>query len=340
VRRDVEGIDLDLEGLQVLPGLINAHDHLEFALFPRLGQRTYGNAAEWARDIYHPEQSPIQEHLQVPKPLRLLWGGLRNLASGVTTVCHHNPYEAAFDDGFPLRVVKQYGWAHSLAFEANIRERFDATPPGDPFLIHAGEGTDESAADEIFKLHELGVLEERTVIIHAVGFRRAGWNAIRNAGSGIVWCPRSNCFTLGRTLSQDVISSGIPVALGTDSALTAEGDLLDEIRAAREHIGWFEPNRFTDDAARILRLPPQPDDWIAVSAFGDEPELVVIGGTIRLISPRLARMLPSRIERQLYPLHIETRSVVLVRRNVQSLLEATRTYLGEDVRLAGRRVWA
>jgi len=39
MKRIVEGVELDLEGLQVLPGLINAHDHLEFALFPRLGQR-------------------------------------------------------------------------------------------------------------------------------------------------------------------------------------------------------------------------------------------------------------------------------------------------------------
>jgi hypothetical protein len=137
MKRAVEGIEIDLAGLQVLPGLINAHDHLEFALFPRLGRRYYGNATEWARDIYRPEESPVREHLQVPKPSRLLWGGLRNLACGVTTVCHHNPYEAVFDDDFPVRVVKRYGWAHSLAFEPALRACYEATPPGAPFLIHA-----------------------------------------------------------------------------------------------------------------------------------------------------------------------------------------------------------
>lgn len=62
---------LDLSGHMRLPGLVNAHDHLEFNLFPPLGNGPYANAAEWARDIYHPDRSPIREHLMVPKPIRL-----------------------------------------------------------------------------------------------------------------------------------------------------------------------------------------------------------------------------------------------------------------------------
>ena len=332
MKRVVEGIELDLDGLQVLPGLINAHDHLEFALFPRLGERHYANATEWARDIYRPDQSPVRELLEVPKPLRLLWGGLRNLASGATTVCHHNPYESIFDDDFPVRVVRHYGWAHSLAFEPNVHECFKATPPGAPFLIHAGEGTDNDAAEEIFKLHALGVLRERTVLIHAVGFRADGWELIRKTGAGVVWCPRSNLFTLGQTISPEVVASGIPMALGTDSPLTAEGDLLDEIRAASGYSGG--------DASRILRIPERSGDWIAAPAFGEPPELVVIGDRIRLIGPRLARTLPRRTCLEFYPLNIETRAAVLVRWNVPRMLEETERHLGEDVRLAGRRVCA
>ena len=110
-------------GYLLLPGLINAHDHLEFALFPRLGNRTYANAHEWALDIYRPEDDPIRSLRKIEKSIRLWWGGIRNLLSGVTTVCHHNEYAPAFDDHFPVRVLRNYGWAHSFAFEEKIQSR-------------------------------------------------------------------------------------------------------------------------------------------------------------------------------------------------------------------------
>src|SRR5579863_3368070 len=99
-----DGPSCDLTGHLILPGLINVHDHLEFNLFPRLGRGPWGNASAWAAAVYHPEDSPVKEHLRVPKRVRLYWGGIKNLLSGVTTVAHHNPWEPrVFDRAFPLR---------------------------------------------------------------------------------------------------------------------------------------------------------------------------------------------------------------------------------------------
>jgi cytosine/adenosine deaminase-related metal-dependent hydrolase len=318
----VEGCEIPLDGLETFPGHINAHDHLDFALFPRLGGRIYRNATEWARDIYHPEQSPLAEHLRVPKPVRFVWGALRNLLAGVTTVSHHNPYDPNFDHDFPVRVVRHYGWAHSLAFEEDVRARFDATPPDAPFLIHAAEGTDAAAAAEIQELDRLGVLTERTVLIHAVALDDAGWQLVRERGASVITCPRSNLFTLGRTAT---IPSDIPSALGTDSPLTAGGDFLDELRAA---------DRAHHQAARILRLAPNTD-FIAAAGHGRQPELVVIRGRLQLVSHRLADALPTPLRAQFFPLHVEMREPVLVRCNVPALI--TNTPL-KEVRLGGRLV--
>jgi cytosine/adenosine deaminase-related metal-dependent hydrolase len=334
----VDGVDLDLSGLQILPGLINAHDHLSFALFPRLGTGPYANATEWARDIHHPECDPVRRHLLVPKHLRLIWGGLRNLAGGVTTVCHHDSDHPVFNEDFPVRVNRVFGWAHSLAFTADVRARFDATCSNIPFVIHLGEGTDAGAAEEVFRLHELGALDCRTVIVHAVGLTREGWDLVRAAGASVIWCPRSNLFTLGQTLSVEALE-GIPIALGTDSSLTSEGDLLDELEHIREM-----PSRVslvTAAAARILRLPPRPGDWIAVRHFGAPPDLAVVGGRIHLINLELAAALPSGLRREFHPLRIQSRPTVLVRWNIPQLLQDTRRYLGQDpIRLAGREISA
>ena len=321
----------NLSGLQRMPGLINAHDHLHFSLFPRLGNGPYGNATEWARDIYHPDRDPVRRYLEIPKHLRLIWGGLRNLCAGVTTVCHHDEYHPVFDADFPVRVVKDFGWAHSLAFGGDVRARFEATPAGAPFVIHLGEGTDSCAEQEIFKLHEMGALDHRTVLVHAVGISAEGWDLVRAAGASVIWCPRSNLFTLGRTLGPP---ADVPVALGTDSSLTTEGDLLDEIA----HAG-ASCDQVGEGAARILRLPERPEDWIAVDRFGAPPKLVVIGGRVQLVDPKIAILLPAEQRREFYPLAIGERATVLVRWNIPQLLEDTRACLGsEPILLAGRPV--
>jgi cytosine/adenosine deaminase-related metal-dependent hydrolase len=335
----VEGAELNLQGLQILPGLINAHDHLHFALFPRLGSGPWANATEWARDIYRLDEDPIRIHRQVPKHLRLTWGGLRNLLAGVTTVSHHDPYHEVFDGEFPVRVVKQYGYAHSLEFTRNVRECFDATPPGAPFLIHLGEGTDRSAAEEVFQLNELGALASRTVLIHAVGLTPEGWDLVKRSGASVIWCPRSNVFTLRRTLAPEL---DVPMALGTDSPITAPGDLLDELRFVADTYSSadsFLRGLITTEAEKILRLPPHPDDWVAAPAFGSPPELVVIGGRIRLVSPRLASALPDRLRQSFSLLRVEGRPASFVRWNIPQLLRDTRHVLGSGaIRLAGREI--
>jgi hypothetical protein len=52
--------DLDVEGFPKFLGLINAHDHLEFNLFPQLGRRPLPEGAAWAEDIPLSRHSPIK----------------------------------------------------------------------------------------------------------------------------------------------------------------------------------------------------------------------------------------------------------------------------------------
>uniref|UniRef100_Q01S18 Amidohydrolase n=1 Tax=Solibacter usitatus (strain Ellin6076) TaxID=234267 RepID=Q01S18_SOLUE len=339
---------LNLAGHIVLPGLINAHDHLEFNLFPQLGRGPYANAGEWARDIYHPERSPIREQLRVPKAVRLWWGGLKNLVSGVTTVCHHNPYEReVFGAEFPVRVVRRFGWAHSLEFEPDLAARYRKVPASYPFLVHCGEGVDAAARREVRSLEEIGALGARTAIVHGVGIRGEGIALMRRRRASLVWCPTSNLAMLGRTISRAVLRSGIPMALATDSALSAPVDLLDELAVARKYLPLDRLYAMvTSEPARILRLGASRD-WIAVRSdaatragalFAGAIALVVVAGRIRLISPELARQLPATERRRFQALHIEGRAPVLVDADIRALRRAAAKHLGADLRLAGKRI--
>jgi cytosine/adenosine deaminase-related metal-dependent hydrolase len=271
--------------------------------------------------------------------------------SGVTTVCHHNPFEpAVFGADFPVRVVRRFAWAHSLEFAPDLAARFQKAPASYPFLVHCAEGVDRTARREVRALEEMRALDARTVLIHGVGVTSAGLGLMRRHGASLVWCPTSNLAMLGRTVSRAILRSGIPIALATDSALSAPVDLLDELAVA----GRFVPadrlyEMVSAIPARMLRLAAarRKGDWIAVlskarttvqALLDGEVALVVVGGRIRLISPELARQLPAPERRRLQRLHVEGRPPVLVDADVRKLRRAAEKHLGVALRLAGKRI--
>jgi hypothetical protein len=78
---------VDLRGAIVLPGLINAHDHLELNHYGRLkGRDRYENASAWIDDM-RPRLTAdpaIRRDRAQPLVERLFIGSLKNLLAGVT----------------------------------------------------------------------------------------------------------------------------------------------------------------------------------------------------------------------------------------------------------------
>ena len=354
-------LNVDLSGYLALPGLINAHDHLEFALFPRLGNGPYQNFLEWADDIHRTHAAEIARHRQVPKNVRLWWGGIRNLLCGVTTVCHHNPYEPdVFSNGYPVRVLEDYQWAHSLRLSSEAAKEKAKANQQQRFFIHLGEGLDARSAGEIFELHRQNALDENTVIIHGLGMETNGRTLLRSARAGLVWCPTSNLFLFEKSLSVDEISDLPKVALGSDSPLTAEGDLLDEVRCAHQKLGAPAAKAYqyvTRGAARLLGLKNGEGrfgiggfaDLVAVRDKGLSPaetlaslsyrdvELVLLGGRVQLASPQIKQRLSSNAVEGLQPLTIEG-LVRWIRAPLDSLFEKTVEHLQGPIYLGGRQV--
>jgi cytosine/adenosine deaminase-related metal-dependent hydrolase len=267
---------IDLEGAWILPGLINAHEHLELNHYGRRKFRErYGNATEWIEDMRPRlvEDPSIRDARRYPLTERLFIGALKNLLAGVTTVAHHNPYYSELRRTMPIRVVRRYGWAHSFALQrepagargepgGDVAQRWRRTSADVPFFVHLAEGVDEDAANELPRLEALGCLAPNTVAVHGVAIDANGLGRMAAAGAGLVWCPASNAYLFGRTaavrsLLDRVTGETAAVALGSDSRLTGSRDLLEEMRAALE-TGCALPRELlamvTSNAAKLLRL--------------------------------------------------------------------------------------
>ena len=355
-------LPIDLNGFLVMPGLINAHDHLQFALFPRLANPPYRNYIDWGSDIHDKFRDVIAKHGAVSKDVRLWWGGIRNLLCGVTTVCHHDCLWPELQrQDFPIRVVQEYGWGHSLALGGDLLKARLSTPEGRPFILHACEGVDEQAHAELAGLDRLGLLDGLTVLVHGLAIDEAGLELVRKRRVSLIFCPSSNEFLFKRLPDMELLGTIGNVALGNDSPLTAQGDLLDEVRFARRFCD-IRPDAIyrmvTEAPAAVLRLVDH-EGSIAVTGVGDlmavrdtgeaaadrlkelsmhDVEFVMVGGCVQLASETIMERLPETAVQGLEPLWIDG-TIRWLRAPVKDLLLKAEEVLGKgEVRLGGRPV--
>lgn len=279
---------VDLEGHTIFPGLVNAHDHLELNHYPRTKFReVYDNAHQWGEDVdQRLDEEPFKSLRAYPLWDRLFIGGLKNLLCGATTVAHHGPkYRQMYRHDFPVRVLKNYGWAHSLHFntEAEVIESYRRTPKDWPWFIHLAEGTDDVAAGEYRRLKALGCVGPNTVIVHGVGMTADDIADAASTVRGLVWCPTTNQYLLEQTAKWDLW--GNKVSIGSDSRLTADGDWLDEARGVSIQT-WAQ-------RAASLRLSNVADWWVwgGFAARG-QVRLVVRDGTPRIGDPDIMAKFP------------------------------------------------
>ena len=334
---------VDLGGDRLLPGLINAHDHLQLNALPRLKYRDrYASATEWIADIGpRLKVDPMfVADAAVPRDQRLLIGGVKNLLSGVTTVAHHDPgHESLLDERFPVRVLSRQGWSHSLAVDGEqaVQRSFRRTPSHWPWIIHAAEGVDEAARTEFDHLDALGCLHANTVLVHGVALGQAQQRRMIAIGAALAWCPTSNLHLFDRTPDIRMLFDARRVALGSDSRISAERDLLAELRVAGEVSALDDAaleSLVTDRAAQVLRMPDR--GVLARGALADlvvlpaglplsravraDVRLVLVGGVPRYADPDLAQALGEHAK--LVEVRVDGRRKFLARSVVDALQAA------------------
>jgi cytosine/adenosine deaminase-related metal-dependent hydrolase len=244
--------------------------------------------------------------------------------------------------------------------DPNLIHNFDHTPPNLPFVLHAAEGVDAKSAQEIYDLDRMQVLGDRTVLVHGLALNPKAVALLNRRRTALVICPTSNQFLFHSAPSSTLIRSLNTVVLGSDSPLTAAGDLLDEINFARTEIG-LTPNSLyemvTARSANVLRLRNGEGhirtgavaDLIAVRDRAltpaetisqltlDQVELVILAGRVQLASPVLYNRLPDSLRAGLEPINVDGHQRWL-RAPIDSLLTEARKVVGRDIRLGGKKV--
>jgi hypothetical protein len=263
VEPDSSDLIFDLQGDRLLPGLINAHDHLQLNSLP--AQETdqfYRHAREWISVVDSRRRTDpyFEACVSIARDERLLLGGIKNLLSGVSTVAHHDPlYPFLTQNNFPISVVRNYGWSHSLYLdgERKVQHSHRSTPREWPWIVHAAEGVDAEARNEFNRLEALGCLDANTLLVHGIALDRSQRSRLKHARAGLITCPSSNLRLFGKAAEVGELIANNRVALGTDSRLSGARDLLDELRVAAELFELDEQNlesMVTATSADLLRL--------------------------------------------------------------------------------------
>jgi cytosine/adenosine deaminase-related metal-dependent hydrolase len=133
-----------------------------------------------------------------------------------------------------------------------------------PDLFRARGGIDEGwrapGHSPVEYLDRLGVLSPRTLAILCIHVGQQDLSKLQARGVTVVTCPRSNLrLSVGKTPVPKLLSSGVPVALGTDSlASVSDLDMFSEMAGLRREHPTLTPaavlRMATLNGARALRF--------------------------------------------------------------------------------------
>jgi cytosine/adenosine deaminase-related metal-dependent hydrolase len=256
----------------VVPGLVNAHTHLELAGLA--GKVPLGDFAAWAAGVARQDfwdQSAVERAMaqmglgsmavvldtatRAVRPMLELWSRFGVWEFGV--LCES--LTKRIPRAWIPRVAVAGGWvapaAHSVYATAPevIQGAKDwCRQQGRWFSLHVAEREGELAMAQtrfpctqvaqarsvVDLLDRLGVLDAGTIVVHGVHLGEADVQRLAQRRSVVCLCPRSNeALGVGRAPWSILRRVGVGLCLGTDSLASApDGDLWQELAWLKEHL--------------------------------------------------------------------------------------------------------
>lgn len=308
-------IVVDTRGI-IFPGLIDLHNHVPWNVFKHwhAGQ-LFSNRYEWRFRSDEYIKTVLTPNRNISPAVFCdmnTYGELRALVGGTTSILTTTPrpciqglvrnldFSSGFYGATELNRERIRNEIDIRARNPNKTEEDDkrisdtleeireklATKRLDAFLIHLAEGkaTDQISKQEFDILQKEKLLTNKTIIIHGVALGATEFQAMHDAGTSLVWSPRSNIELYGETTDiRTALDKGIKIALAPDWTISGSSNMLDELRYAAE---WNEKHlgkRLSDrDLVNMVTTTPAEITGIAdkVGSIreGLNADLLIISG--------------------------------------------------------------
>jgi 5-methylthioadenosine/S-adenosylhomocysteine deaminase len=250
--------DRSFPGCVIMPGLVDAHTHLEYA-----GMSGFGDGEpfdRWIADHIRRREGLTREDYRAQADL----GAQACVAGGITTIadcCYAGTVGDAAEHAGLRAIVYLEAFSRHEPFDTPLRERLSWVTPSDlvgagisphapytvdladyrlwialardhglPVATHLLESHLDTEPAGYFR----DVLGPDTVAIHAVRASADDIAVLAELDVPVVHCPRSNALLgCGTAPLTEMLDAGLRVGLGTDSPASAlDFDMWEEMRAA------------------------------------------------------------------------------------------------------------
>lgn len=299
---------VDTHGI-ILPGMIDAHNHLLFSIFDATDwtpAQFYDDHNDWTIEDRYSEMVDAQQYLNSegtsPVDLRCeieKYGEIKGLIAGTTSVvvapgatqlvCYGSlarSIDLSHND-LPADKVRTSNSVPDAAGALSVCNAY-ANDTTDAYLVHVAEGINATALNEFATLSSRQggcLLAPQTTIVHGTALDDAALTTMATNDMSLVWSPRSNRWFYDATTNIPLaLTKGIDVALAADSsAFGGSENLLAELHFAKAHgdANWSSVltpqvlvNMVTKNAARALGL----SGTIGVLEAGAKADITVIHG--------------------------------------------------------------
>jgi hypothetical protein len=251
----------------ISPGLINTHDHTEYATRApeTLPTTRFDCRNDWRKGIEGFTALPgVATTTDAPtiaaQELRFVLGGatsvlgsggvqglLRNLAEYKNTPWLEGLTGASvYFDTFPLGDSNGTVLTSGCAYPS-VESSSSAFAGGGVYAPHISEGINLDAENEMTCTTMANLVTSQTSVIHGVGVNATDVNKIASAKAHLIWAPRSNLSLYGDTAPVTLYDTmGVSIALGTDWLPSGSMNMLRELTCADSLNQSYFGKRFTD----------------------------------------------------------------------------------------------